>query len=344
MAFPRARWVGGAAPASCKALRPAPCLPPKRISKRPNLTRPAHHFTVDVEEYFQVVALEGYVARGRWSSIESRLRHGMDQLLELFDEADVRCTCFILGWIAERHPALVRSLAAAGHEIASHGWDHVRVTHQPPSSFRDSVRTSKQLLEQLTGAPVLGYRAPSFSIVRGREWALDVLIEEGYKYDSSVFPVRRPDAYGYAGAPRDPYMLIRESGQLLELPMATLRLGGMNIPAAGGGYFRLLPYALVKAAFHSCERRGVPGTFYIHPWELDAAQPRLPVPRLTRMRHYGGLARTRPRLRRLLREFRFRPVADFLRDYSTSDARGRGKAAAPTISAEMSPAAGSALR
>ncbi|HEX2781398.1 MAG TPA: XrtA system polysaccharide deacetylase [Gemmatimonadaceae bacterium] len=300
--------------------------------------RPTHHFTIDVEEYFQVVALEHVVRRSWWGRMGSRVEREMDVLLELLDAASARATCFTLGWIAEHRPELVRRLSAAGHEIASHGWDHVRVTHQSPAEFRRSVRESKAVLEDLTGLPVLGFRAPSFSIVPGLEWALDILLEEGYRYDSSLFPIRRPDGYGYEGAGRDPHQLERPSGSLIEFPLTTLRIGRLNLPAAGGGYFRLLPYALVRAGFRSCERRGMPGTFYVHPWEIDAEQPRLPVSTLTRLRHYGGLAGTRARLERLLREFRFRPIVDTLREIDLRGAHSPAMTLPSTLVAASSTA------
>ncbi len=239
----------------------------------------AHHFTIDVEEYFQVSALESHVPRADWDYYESRVLRQVDLLLSLLALNSARATCFVLGWVALRQPDLIRAIARAGHEIASHGWDHVRVTQQTPAQFRDSVRRSKDLLEQITGAPVVGFRAPSFSIVPGKEWALDILVEEGYRYDSSLFP-------------------------------ATLQLGPLRLPAAGGAYFRLLPYGLARAALRQCERRGVPGTFYIHTWEVDPVQPRLPVSSATRVRHYGGLRKTLTRLERLLGEFRFGPIRE----------------------------------
>jgi polysaccharide deacetylase family protein (PEP-CTERM system associated) len=267
-----------------------------------------HHFTVDVEEYYQVSAFESLVPRSKWGEFESRVVANMMELLELLSEREVRATMFILGWVAERHPGLVKELAAAGHEIASHGWDHRRITEQKPAEFRSSVRRTKLLLEDLIGVPVLGFRAPSFSIVAGREWALDILVEEGHLYDSSLFPIRRP-GYGYAGGARDPHWLERAKGRLAEIPPATLRRFGTNLPAAGGGYLRLLPLWLVQSAFREAERRGSPATFYIHPWELDPGQPRLELPWMTRIRHYGGLARTADRLRILLSEFHFQPIA-----------------------------------
>lgn len=272
-------------------------------------TMPAHCFTVDVEEHFQVSAFEGTVPRSAWAGMPSRVARNVDRLLETLARRHARGTFFVLGLVAERSPEVVRAVAGAGHEVASHGWDHRRVTHQTAAEFRESVRRSRALLEDLAGAPVLGFRAPSFSIVPGREWALDILVEEGYRYDSSLFPVRRP-GYGYSGGARDPHWLERPGGRLYELPPATLRRLGWTLPAAGGAYFRIFPYGLVRAALKDCERRGVPGTFYLHPWEIDPAQPRLRVPPLARFRHYTGLARTQQRLERLLDDFRFGRMAD----------------------------------
>jgi polysaccharide deacetylase family protein (PEP-CTERM system associated) len=270
--------------------------------------RLAHHFTVDVEEYFQVSAFESHVARADWERLESRVAASVHKLLALLARHGAQATFFILGWVAERHPLLVKAIAAAGHEVASHGWDHRRVTQQTPDQLRESVRRTKAVLEAVVGVPVVGFRAPSFSIVPGREWALDVLIEEGYRYDSSLFPVRRR-GYGYPRGPRDPYVLNRPAGPLLELPPATLRRWGVNWPAGGGAYFRLLPYALIRAALRDYTRRGVSATFYIHPWEVDPDQPRLPASWTSRARHYSGLDRTCQRLERLLSEFRFTSVA-----------------------------------
>lgn len=271
----------------------------------------AHHFTIDVEEYFQVSALERVVARDEWDSYPSRVVSSTRVLAELMAAHEVRGTMFVLGHVAERHPDLVKELAAAGHEIASHGYGHHRVATETAAHFRASVRRTKALLEDQTGRPVFGFRAPSFSIVPGCEWALDILVEEGYRYDSSLFPIQR-NGYGFPGSSRDPHQLNRPAGPLLEVPPATVRLAGQNLPAGGGAYFRLLPYALVKSAFRQAEQRGVPATFYIHPWEVDPEQPRLAVDRLTRIRHYGGLGRTAGRLRRLLSSYRFRPIAETL--------------------------------
>ena len=270
---------------------------------------PHHFFTVDVEEYFQVSAFEGVVPRANWESYESRVSRGVDRILELLDRYNARGTFFVLGWVAERHPEIVRAIARAHHEIASHGWDHRKVTDQDQWEFRESVKHSKQVLEDLCGRQVIGFRAPSFSIVPGREWALDVLVEEGYHYDSSLFPVRRL-GYGYARGGRDPYWVSTSSGRLREYPPATLRAFGYNLPAGGGASLRIFPYQLVQAALADSERRGVAATLYVHPWELDAKQPRLNVSLSARLRHYTGLERTAPRLQRLLSEFRFTAIAD----------------------------------
>jgi len=284
----------------------------------------AHHFTIDVEEYFQVAALEPYVTRSDWDRLPSRVAPQMEQLLALLARHNAHATCFVVGWLAARQPDLIRTIARAGHEIASHGWDHARVTTLTPAQFRDSVRHSKQVLEEITGVPVAGFRAPSFSIVAGREWALDILLEEGYRYDSSLFPIRRP-GYGYPMGQSDPHWIERAAGRLAEIPPATLRFAGLRLPAAGGGYFRLLPYGVVRAALRQCERRQVPGTFYIHPWEIDPDQPRIEVSWLTRARHYGGLRGTVSRLERLLTEFRFVPVSETIAVLKQTRSSGRAE-------------------
>jgi polysaccharide deacetylase family protein (PEP-CTERM system associated) len=311
-------------PFNCSRLRP--CLRPAhfvtpdfgiRASDAPRAAnagaggRLRHFFTVDVEEYFQVAALAPYAPFDRWESFESRVEASIDQLLALLAKHDARGTFFTVGWVAERHPRMVRAIAAAGHELASHTWDHRKITATTPDEFRTSIRRTKQVLEDLSGTPVIGFRAPSYSIVRGTEWALDLLLEEGHRYDSSLFPVKRA-GYGYEGGQRDPYWIDRPAGRIGEIPPATLKVGSKILPAAGGAYFRILPYGLVRAALRDTEARGVPGTFYIHPWEWDPGQPRLEVPILTRIRHYGGLAGVWGRIERLLGEFKFAPIAEAL--------------------------------
>jgi polysaccharide deacetylase family protein (PEP-CTERM system associated) len=270
--------------------------------------------SVDVEDYFHVSALAHAAPRARWDSFESRVERNTARLLDLFDEAGARTTCFVLGWVAERHPAIVKAIAARGHELASHGYWHRLVYEQTPEEFRDDVRRSKRIIEDQAGAGVAGYRAPSFSITRRSLWALDVLIEEGYGYDASVFPVHH-DRYGIPSAPRHPYRVSRPAGDLAEVPPSTVRLLGTNLAVAGGGYFRLLPYGWTRwgiARLNRLERK--PSIFYLHPWEIDPDQPRLPAPLLSRVRHYTHLRRTAPRLRRLLRAFSWCPIRELLAD------------------------------
>jgi len=269
-----------------------------------------HCFTVDVEEHFQVSAFESVVSREAWDLQPSRVVRNTEVLLDLLAEHHVIGTFFTLGWVADRHPALVQKIVAQGHELASHGWWHQRVTMLDRRQFTEDVTRSKATLEQVAGMPIAGYRAPSFSIVPGCEWAFDVLLEAGYRYDSSIFPIRRP-GYGYPDAPRWAYRISRPGGDLLELPMTTLRAGPIRVPAAGGGYLRQFPFPVTRAAFRQAED-GRGGVFYIHPWEIDPAQPRLPAGWLTRVRHYRGLDRSLPLLRRLLEEFSFTSIGRWL--------------------------------
>jgi polysaccharide deacetylase family protein (PEP-CTERM system associated) len=230
----------------------------------------------------------------------------------MFDRRAVRATFFVLGWIAERHPQLVREIAARGHEVASHGFHHQIVYTLTPKQFREDVRAAKAALEDAAGVPVYGFRAPSYSIVASSLWALDVLIEEGYLYDTSVFPIHH-DRYGIPGSPRHVHSIERASGTLLEMPASTVRVGSVNLPIAGGGYFRLLPYMWTQWGIrHVNVAERAPVVFYLHPWEIDTEQPRLAVGAATRWRHYGGLEHTIRRLQRLLREFRFDTVASVL--------------------------------
>jgi polysaccharide deacetylase family protein (PEP-CTERM system associated) len=271
-----------------------------------------HFFTVDVEDYFQVSAFEGVVSRDQWPRFPSRIEASVDRLLGLMSRHQIRGTFFSLGWIAKHHPNVIRRIAADGHEIASHGWWHQKVTTLTPAQFREDVRAAKRDIEDVCGCPVVGYRAPSFSIVPGREWAFDVLIEEGYEYDSSLFPVNRND-YGYPTAPPIAHLIERAGGRLCEFPLATTVWNGVRIPAAGGGYFRHFPYHIIRRAFQEHVDDGIPAVFYIHPWEIDPEQPRLPVSLLTRVRHYRGLRNTEERLERLLGEFRFTSLSDGMR-------------------------------
>jgi polysaccharide deacetylase family protein (PEP-CTERM system associated) len=262
---------------------------------------------VDVEEHFHVSAFEPYIDRADWERQPSRVEANTDRLLDLLARHGATGTFFIVGWLADRKPELVRRIAAAGHEIASHSWWHRRVPTLTPAEFREDVSRTKARLEEISGQPVRGFRAPSFSILPGMEWAFDILLETGHTYDSSVFPIRRP-GYGWPDAPTAPYDIVRPAGTLREYPMTTLDLLGFRIPAAGGGYLRQFPYAVIGQAFRNRQRQGQQGMFYIHPWEVDPGQPRIDCDRLTRIRHYRGLERTLPRLERLLGEFRFASV------------------------------------
>ena len=291
-----------------------PSVTPLVPSAKP---RTSHFFTVDVEEYFQVKALESVVRREEWPSRPTRIAASVDALLGLLDRHGVRGTFFVLGWLAEHRPEVVLAIAAAGHEVGSHGFWHERVTGLDPGSFREDVRSSKHALEDLVGKKVVGYRAPNFSIVPGREWAFDVLIEEGYRYDSSLFPIRRR-GYGYPNAQHVPHLIARPSGQLAEFPLATTTMFGYPVPAAGGGYLRHFPLAVIRRAFRQATDRGEPATFYIHPWEIDDGQPRLPVSRLTHVRHYRGLDRALGRIDQLLAEFSFGTIASYLARFEAS--------------------------
>jgi polysaccharide deacetylase family protein (PEP-CTERM system associated) len=267
--------------------------------------------TVDVEDYFHVSAFDGTVPRSGWDFRESRVCRNTERLLDLFDSNQVKATFFVLGWIAERFPGLVRRIVGAGHELASHSYEHRLVYSQAPREFREDLRRARQTLEQAGGCRVLGYRAPSYSIVRNSLWALDVLIEEGYVYDSSIYPIRH-DRYGIPDWPREVHRVVRASGSIWELPGSTVRLGHINLPTGGGGYFRLLPYEWTRYGIRRLNRANQPAIFYLHPWEIDPEQPRVPASALSRFRHYYNLSETESRLRRLLAEFRFGRVSDVL--------------------------------
>ena len=268
--------------------------------------------SVDVEDYFQVSAFDRIVSRDRWTSFDSRVVANTRRLLDLFDETAVKGTFFTLGWVAEHHPQLVREIASRGHEIASHGYHHQLVYMLTPQQFRDDVRSAKSALEDTIGAPVIGFRAPSFSIVERCLWALDELIDAGYVYDTSIFPIYH-DRYGMPNSPRHVHRIDRPAGSIVEMPASTVRLGTFNLPIAGGGYFRQFPYAFTRWGIrrvNAVDRS--PVVFYLHPWEVDPDQPRMEVGAATRWRHYRGLDQVTPRLRRLVRDFQFTTVAGVL--------------------------------
>jgi polysaccharide deacetylase family protein (PEP-CTERM system associated) len=272
----------------------------------------ANALTIDVEDYFQVSALAPYVARAHWDSTPCRVERNMDVVLSLLSEASAKATFFTLGWIAERYPSLIRRIASEGHEIASHGYGHYRASDQSADAFSSDIRLAKRLLEDASGQEVRGYRAPSFSIGRKNLWAFDCIARAGYRYSSSVYPVRH-DHYGMPDAPR---FAFQPTPGLLELPVTTSRLLRANLPAGGGGYFRLMPYAVSRWLIRRVNRVDKrPAVFYFHPWELDSAQPRVPgLDAKTRFRHYLNLHHTERRLRRLLADFNWDRVDRVFRD------------------------------
>jgi polysaccharide deacetylase family protein (PEP-CTERM system associated) len=291
---------------------------------RPTMTpEQAVVLSFDVEEHYRIEAAVGLSCPDDLKRVYAdRMAVTTRRLLERLAAADARATFFIVGQIAKTDPKLVREIAAAGHEVGSHGWDHRRVHRFTPGSFREDLRMSKDALEQAAGVPVAGYRAPTFSVVRDTGWAIDALAECGYTYDSSIFPVRH-DRYGIPDAPRTPFLAEGNTATLLELPPATYRVLGQNLPVAGGGYFRLFPLGVMRAGLSQLRRRTVPpvGMLYFHPWEFDPGQPKLPLKRLSRWRTYVGVGRSEARLARLLTRYRFRTAIDVARELLTDPAR-----------------------
>jgi len=266
-----------------------------------------HCLSFDVEEHFQVSAFESPMRRRHWDQFESRVQINTQKLLELLAKKGVQATFFILGWVAERYPSLVHQIASAGHEVASHGYAHELITSQTPVVFREDIRKAKAILESILSKPVLGYRAPSFSITKDTMWATQVLVEEGYIYDSSIFPVVH-DRYGVPSANPELHQLSTASGLLWEVPPSTVKCLGVRLPVAGGGYFRLYPYPVLRALLRKLEGEGAPLVMYMHPWEFDPDQPRMEGSMVSRMRHYLNLDKTEGRMRALLEDFSFAPI------------------------------------
>jgi polysaccharide deacetylase family protein (PEP-CTERM system associated) len=269
-------------------------------ARQPQIT---NVMSVDVEDYFQVGAFEHTIARADWERWPCRVEGNIERILALFARHDIKATFFTLGWIAERYPRMVRDIVDAGHELASHGYGHQRASAMTVAEFRDDVTRAKALLEDIGGNVVIGYRAPSFSIAGGNLWALDVLAETGHRYSSSIYPIAH-DHYGMPDAPRFPYRPA-QCAALLEMPPTTVKWRGRNFPAAGGGFFRLLPYVasnwLIKRVNHDDQR---PAMFYFHPWEIDPRQPRVAgAPLKSRFRHYVNLGRMEMKLERLCQDF-----------------------------------------
>jgi polysaccharide deacetylase family protein (PEP-CTERM system associated) len=265
----------------------------------------------DVEEHFQVAAFWTVARRREWDQLASRVEQNTRKIADLLSEHSTKATFFVLGWVAERHPSLVKDLAQQGHEIASHGYGHELVHTQTPTQFREDVRRSKQILEDLISRPVVGYRAPSFSITSQTKWAIPLLIEEGYRYDSSIY--NRFRSTDRSTETRDGiYQLKTQVGAIWEVSPSTMNTCGLQLPVAGGGYFRLFPYAASRIFLKNLEKQGSQLVMYLHPWELDPAQPRMDGPVLSKVRHYLNLGKTEQRLRWLLKDFSFAPINEVI--------------------------------
>lgn len=267
--------------------------------------RPLNALTVDVEDYFHVAALSSAIDRRDWSSLPARVDANTHRLLDLFDAAGVRGTFFVLGWVGQRFPGLVKAIHARGHEVACHGLTHTLIYEQTPEEFRRETMEAKSLLEDLISAPVLGYRAASYSITKESYWAVDLIAEAGFDYDSSIFPVHH-DLYGVPDSETKPHRIVTEKGAaIVEFPPTTVEVLGMKLPVGGGGYFRLYPYWITRRLLERINGDRSAFIFYIHPWEIDPEQPRVKARLRSRLRHYLNLGKTESRLCRLLRDFRF---------------------------------------
>jgi polysaccharide deacetylase family protein (PEP-CTERM system associated) len=275
--------------------------------------------SVDVEDYFHAEAFSDVVDRARWDSYASRVVPNTRRLLQLLATLNVRATFFILGWVAERFPDLVREIAAGGHELGCHSYWHRLIYKLDPAEFREDTRRAKDIIEQLAGQAVMGYRAPTYSVVHRSAWALEILCELGFTYDSSIFPIHH-DLYGMPDAPRVPFRFQTPAGPMTEFPITTFRVAGHNMPVGGGGYLRLLPKFYTRIGLKRAQSEGVPIVLYIHPWEVDPDQPRLPGRLSSRLRHYTNLSRTFDRFRSLLEagnytSFRESGLADTAKDF-----------------------------
>lgn len=300
-----------------------PQEPATNTNRGPADSRPLHAMSIDVEDYFHVAALSRVIRPDQWDSLPSRVEQNTRRLLALFESRNVKSTFFVLGWVAERFPSLIREIADAGHEIASHGYSHQLIYRQSPDVFRSETVRSKKLLEDIIGQPVTGYRAASYSITKESLWALDILAESGFTWDSSIFPIHH-DNYGIPDSPREPYTIRTGTGQeLREFPLTTARVMGLSIPAAGGGYFRQFPYPLFRYLFSNASGFGErPQMFYLHPWEVDPDQPRFNnASWFSRFRHYTNLDKCEDRLARLLDDFRFGTVSESYNAYQPDSLR-----------------------
>ncbi len=273
--------------------------------------KPIHNLSFDVEEHFHVSAFWSDLRRRQWDQFESRVEINTKRIADILAQKNTKATFFVLGWVAERYPGLIKALADQGHEIASHGYGHELVTRQTPERFRQDVKRAKDILENLTGKPVIGYRAPSFSITAKTLWAISILVEQGHQYDSSIY--NRFHRSEKAGIREGSYVIDTAAGSIWEVSPSTMNLCGIQLPVAGGGYFRLLPYAASKAFLRQLEKQGAQIVMYFHPWEIDPEQPRMDGPWLSRIRHYMNLHKMEDRLRCLLQDFRFAPICEVIR-------------------------------
>jgi len=267
--------------------------------------------SIDVEDYFHVAGFAQRIAPSEWPRFSPRVVSNTQRLLDIFERARVRATFFVLGWVAERFPEIVKEIDRAGHEVACHGYSHRLIYNQHPEQFRRETRYAKELLEKIVQHEVCGYRAASYSITRRSLWALDILIDEGFQYDSSIVPVFH-DRYGIRGSPPEPHIIERSHGEIAEFPPSTMRMWNTRVAVAGGGYFRLYPYWITQWILRKINGQGRPFIFYLHPWEIDPDQPRLPATPGARFRHYLNLKRCERRFQRLVNDFQFEPVSQVL--------------------------------
>jgi len=281
--------------------------------------------TVDVEDYFQVSAFAKSVNQKDWDKYSLRVENNTQRLMDLFDDAQVKATFFVLGWVAEKNRSLINEISDRGHEVACHGYSHQLIYNQTPEVFREETIRAKSLLEDIVQAPVRGYRAASYSITRDSLWALDILAEAGFDYDSSIFPVRH-DRYGIPGAKEVPHIMQTPQGHsLVEFPLSTAKIFNYKLPIAGGGYFRLYPYALTRAGLRQVNSRQQPFIFYLHPWEIDPDQPKIEAGWLSRFRHYNNLDKCESRLQRLMKDFQFDTTWEVLNSLGLAESSQDGE-------------------
>ncbi len=273
-----------------------------------------HALSFDIEEHFHVAAFDCAARRRHWETQESRVEQNTHVILDMLEQRRIKATMFVLGWVAERRKDLIKKIVDSGHELGSHGYGHELITVQSPQVFREDIRRAKSILEDISGKPILGYRAPTFSITKETEWALPILVEEGYQYDSSIVPIVH-DYYGIPGADPTIHTIATDSGPIVEVPPSTCDIAGMTLPIAGGGYFRLFPYPLLRKLLRRVEAQGHPLIMYLHPWELDPHQPRMRGSFLSQFRHYLNIEKVQGRLTQLLEDFSFGPIKELVPEF-----------------------------